>query len=441
MSRILFTTIGSLGDLHPLIAIGLELQRRGHVVSFCTSEGYRDKLESLGFGFDPLRPNAAPGDEIADRVREIFDPKKGPERLLRSWIMPELRSTYADLVQAVIGNPANASTPAQDSRGTSHATVDLLLSGELVYAAPLVAEKFGLPWASCITAPMSFFSAYDLPILPPAQKLSRLLKRFGPRVNRGMIRLIKWSTREWGAPVQTLRAELGLTPGANPIYEGKFAPQLVLAMFSSVLSGPQPDWPPNTVITGFPFYDGVVTDGGLPAEVRQFLDRGEPPVVFTLGSSAVFDPGRFYEESATAATLAKCRAVLLTGRNVAKIAPSKNIICYDYVGFSELFSRAAAVVHQGGVGTTGQVMRAGRPMLVMPYGFDQPDNADRIQRLGLGRTVSRKAYSARRVAECLRDLLDCPSYRENALRVRQLLQRDNGSVTAADALEKLLRQS
>jgi UDP:flavonoid glycosyltransferase YjiC (YdhE family) len=130
--------------------------------------------------------------------------------------------------------------------------------------------------------------------------------------------------------------------------------------------------------------------------------------------------------------------VLLTGRNAAKIASSKDIICYDYVGFSELFSRASAVVHQGGVGTTGQVMRAGRPMLVMPYGFDQPDNADRIQRLGLGRTISRSAYSAKRVAECLRHLLDCPSYSENAVRVSQLLQRENGAVTAADALEKLL---
>jgi len=440
MSRILFTTIGSLGDLHPLIAIGLELQRRGHIVGFCTSEGYRDKLQSLGFRFDPLRPNAAPGDEIADRVREIFDPKKGAERLLRNWIMPELRSTYADLAQAVKGGPAKASNPAQDSHGTSGRNVELLVSGELVYAAPLVAEKFGLPWASCTTAPMSFFSAYDLPILPPVQKLSRLLKRFGPRVNGGMIRLIKWSTREWGAPVQLLRAELGLPPGEDPIYEGKFAPRLVLAMFSSVLSGPQPDWPPKTVITGFPFYDGVESAGRLPAEVREFLDEGEPPVVFTLGSSAVFDPGRFYEESARAATLAKCRAVLLTGRNATKIASSKDIVCYDYVGFSELFARAAAVVHQGGVGTTAQVMRAGRPMLVMPYGFDQPDNADRIQRLGLGRTISRKAYSARRVAECLRELLDCPFYSQSAVRVSQLLQREDGAFTAADALEKLLEQ-
>jgi UDP:flavonoid glycosyltransferase YjiC (YdhE family) len=439
MSRILFTTIGSLGDLHPLIAIGLELQNRGHCVRFCTSEGYREKLQSLGFGFDPLRPNAAPGDDISDRIREIFDPRKGPERLLRDWILPELRSTYADLVQAAIGAPANG--PGQlkaDCRTAKNRATDLLVSGELVYAAPLVAEKFGLPWASCITAPMSFFSAYDLPILPPVQKLSTFLKRLGPQVNGGLLRLIKMLTREWGAPVQSLRAELGLSPGANPIHEGKFSPQLVLAMFSPVLGAPQPDWPPNTVITGFPFYDGGEKAMGLPVELREFVDKGEPPIVFTLGSSAVFDPGTFYEQSATAAALIKRRAVLLTGGNTPKIRFSKDVVCHDYARFSELFSRAAAVVHQGGVGTTAQVMRAGRPMLVMPYGFDQPDNAARIQRLGLGRTISRKAYSGNRAAEYLRDLLESPLYRENAVRVSEVLQCEKGAMTAAQALEKLL---
>jgi UDP:flavonoid glycosyltransferase YjiC (YdhE family) len=435
MSRILFTTIGSLGDLHPLIGIGLELQRRGHSVRFCTSEGYRDKLQSLGFGFDSLRPNVAPNDALSDRIREIFDPRNGPERLLRRWILPELRSTYADLVQAAVGTPA-----AQDGRTAKNRATDLLVSGELVYAAPLVAEKFGLPWASCITAPMSFFSAYDLPILAQVQKLCRWLKRFGPRVKGGVVGLIKTLTRKWGAPVKSLRAELGLPPGADPIYEGKFSPQLVLAMFSSVLGGPQPDWPLNTVVTGFPFYDGAENPTGLPAELHEFLDKGEPPIVFTLGSSAVFDPGTFYEQSATAAALVKRRAVLLTGTNVPKIPFSKDVVCYDYVRFSDLFARVAAVVHQGGVGTTAQVMRAGRPMLVMPYGFDQPDNAARVERLGLGRTISRKAYSGEAAAECLRDLLELPSYKENAVRVSQIIQRETGAVTAAQALEKLLEK-
>lgn len=112
------TTLGSLGDLHPLIAIGLELRQRGHSVWFCASASYRPKIESLGFGFYPLRPDLTPENPaMAHVVREIFDPIKGVERLLRGYLFPELRATYDDLMRAIAGNGG----------------ADLLVSGELVY--------------------------------------------------------------------------------------------------------------------------------------------------------------------------------------------------------------------------------------------------------------------------------------------------------------------
>ena len=436
MSRILFATIGSLGDLHPLVAIALELQRRGHAIRFCTSEGYRNRLEPLGFGFHPLRPDSAPNDEkVSARIKDIFDPKRGPERLLRSWIFPELRSTYEDLMEAVFGHKeTQGNRNASDDR-----TADLLVTGELVYPAPLISEKFNLPWASCITAPISFFSSHDLPILPPAQRLSRWLRQFGPGVNRWTIRTIKLATSKWSAPVEEFRGELGLPPGADPIYHGKFSPRLTLAMFSSAFAEAQPDWPANTVVTGFPFYDGVSQTHGLPPELGKFLKAGEPPVVFTLGSSAVFDARDFYEQSAAAAALLGRRAVLLTGSNIPTIRRDKNILCCEYARFSELFPHACAVVHQGGIGTTAQALRAGCPMLVMPFGFDQPDNAARIERLGLGRSISRTRYSAERVARCLEDLITSPKYRQAASRISASLRDENGAATAADALENLLQ--
>jgi UDP:flavonoid glycosyltransferase YjiC (YdhE family) len=298
MRRILMATISSLGDLHPLIAIGLELRARGHNVRFCSSETYRAKMESLGFGFDSLRPDATPeNDAAAHLVREIMDPKKGAERLVRQFMMPQVCGMYADLLRAVTGPPP----------------MDLLVSGELVYPAPLIAEKFGLRWASYITAPMSFFSAWDPPVLPPFPNISRFCGRLGPGPNKVLIGVVKLVTRRWSEPLRKLRSEVGLSPGRDPIYEGKFSPRLVLAGFSSVLGAPQPDWPPNTVITGFPFYDGSTEQTPLQDQLARFIKAGEPPMVFTLGSSAVLDPGTFYTESAEAARLLKRRAVLLVG--------------------------------------------------------------------------------------------------------------------------------
>jgi UDP:flavonoid glycosyltransferase YjiC (YdhE family) len=370
-----------------------------------------------------LHPDASPENEaMAHLVKEFMDPRKGAERLIRKFIMPHLAATYADLLRAVTGPPA----------------IDLLVSGELVYPAPLIAEKFGVRWASYITAPMSFFSVHDPPVLPPFPKFAQVFRWLGPGVTRVGIQAVKLVTRKWSEPVRELRAKLGLPPGRDPIYEGKFSPQLVLATFSRVLADPQPDWPANTVITGFPFYDGDAERDPLPAELAQFLESGQSPIVFTLGSAAVLDPGKFYTESAEAARLLKKRAVLLVGRNPPPAPLPEGVVAFGYVRFSELFPRAAAVVHQGGVGTTGQALRAACPMLIIPYNFDQPDNAARMVRLGTGRLISRDSYSAARAAQELKLLLDGSNYRRKATELGSVVRREDGSTVACDALERLL---
>ncbi len=176
----------------------------------------------------------------------------------------------------------------------------------------------------------------------------------------------------------------------------------------------------------------------LPQDLARFLAAGSPPIVFTLGSSAVLDPGKFYQESVEAARLLKRRAVLLVGQNPPPAPLPEGVVAFGYVRFSELFARAAAVVHQGGIGTTGQALRAGRPMLVMPYSFDQPDNGARIVRLGAGRTISRKHYSAKRVARELRKLLADPAYALAAAKISQRIQEERGTEVACNALERLL---
>ena len=96
-----------------------------------------------------------------------------------------------------------------------------------------------------------------------------------------MRRLARFVTRKWPEPVYELRRELGLPPGKNPIFDAKHSPNLVLALFSRVLGTEQKDWPANTLITGFCFYDADAGNAALPAQLNEFLAAGEPPVVFT----------------------------------------------------------------------------------------------------------------------------------------------------------------
>jgi rhamnosyltransferase subunit B len=224
--------------------------------------------------------------------------------------------------------------------------------------------------------------------------------------------------------------------------EGQFSPFGTLALFSPSFAAPQQDWPARTVATGFAFYDKLDAGStGLPDGLADFLNAGPAPVVFTLGSSAVFDPGRFYQVSAEAANRLGIRAVLLAGPEFTKRVPirsSESLHIAEYARYSELFPRAAAVVHPGGVGTTAQVLRAGKPMLVMPYSHDQPDNAARVKRLGVGLSISRNDYTVSRVSKLIGRLLEDGGAASRAKKLAEQISVENGARAAADVIEQQL---
>ena len=219
-----------------------------------------------------------------------------------------------------------------------------------------------------------------------------------------------------------------------------WSPTLNLALFSPRFAAPQPDWPPHTIATGFPEW---VPPQRPNAALDAFLDAGEPPIVFTLGSSAVHTADAFWEHSAKAVAMLGRRAVLLTGIDVphklSDGARSAQVFVADYAPHARLFPRAAAIVHQGGVGTTARALASGRPMLVVPYSHDQPDNAARCERLGVARVLARDRYSAARAAAALRALLADAALARRAAETGAAIAAERGAATAADAIERALR--
>lgn len=423
--RIVFSTYGTFGDVNPLVALSLELKRRGHRPVLAVPEMFRPKVEPLGIDFARVRPDQDPNDTRL--IAMIYDIKHGTETGLREFLFPALRESYEDLKAAA------------EAEGGA----DLLVTGELAYAGPLVAEKLGVPWASYVLAPFSFFSGYDPPVLPPYPTLARAQDRI-PVLGHVVARFARLVTRRWPEPVYALRRDLGLPRGKDPIFDAKHSERLALALYSDVLGKPQPDWPRSVKITGFPFYDGFGDEGQLPAELAAFIERGPAPLVFTLGSAAVMHAGDFYEQSAAAAGMLGERAVLLVGaddRNLPKRSLPDSICVARYAPFSKIFPRASVVVHQGGIGTTAQALRAGRPMLVMPYSHDQPDNARRVRRLGVAEVLGRKKYTAKAAASLISRLLSKSAYATRASAVADKLAGENGAAAACDALEAALQAS
>ena len=177
----------------------------------------------------------------------------------------------------------------------------------------------------------------------------------------------------------------------------------------------------------------------LPPEVETFLAGGEPPIVFTLGSAAVYIARDFYAESVRAAERLGRRALLLLGKNPPPANLPPTAFAWDYLPYARIFPRASVVVHQGGVDTTAQALRAARPMLVVPFAHDQFDNAARITRLGVGRTLGRSRYRPRRVARVLAELLADGRYTAAVIAASQRLRAEKGVETACNAIEQLLR--
>ncbi|MEB3827058.1 glycosyltransferase [Phormidium sp. CCY1219] len=423
--RIVITTYGSFGDVHPYIAIALELKARGYHPAIAMSENYRPKIETEGIEFCPIRPNAAIDiEQDGEWIAVLKQSQRDSEYAICYVLMPHLRGTYRDLKQAVRG-------------------ADLLITHHLSFAGSLVAQTTGIPWVSTVLSPISFMSAYDLP-----GKGDRSLSAYEQALKRvaddSLLRLARWQTRYWSAPMRQLRRELGLGPGLDPVFEGQHSPDLVLALFSQILADRQPDWPPQTQITGFPFYDRRASfESHLSPELLEFLAAGEPPIVFTLGSLFVWTPGNFYLEGAKAAAQLGYRSVLLMGQaahTLSRHELPEGAIAVDYAPHSEIFPRAAAIAHHGGVGTTGQALRSGKPMLVVPFAHDQPDNAARVVRLGVGRTLALSESSAQQMASELKELLFNPSYAAKAAEIGQVMQGENGVGNAADAIVSYLNQ-
>jgi len=202
----------------------------------------------------------------------------------------------------------------------------------------------------------------------------------------------------------------------------------------------QPQVAPHTLIAGFAYYDADAGNAKLPPNLEEFMNSREAPVVFTLGSAAVLAAGDFYEVSAKAAMELGTRAVLLIGtdpRNKPATALPDSICVAEYAPYSALFSSAKLVVHQGGVGTTAQCLRAGKPMLIMPYSHDQPDNARRMKRLGVAKVIQKASYTPKKVTRKLRKMLDEPTLAQKASAIAEQLRHEDGVKTACDALEEL----
>lgn len=423
--RIVIATWGSLGDLHPYLAIAVELRRRGHRVLVVTNALYQSKVQSLGLEFHALGPAVPEGAGARRIIERAMHPWLGSQWLFQSFLDPYSRQAFEELNEACRG-------------------ADFLLAHAIVLAAPLVAARRGLSWATGVLSPISFFSRTDPPFAPGP--LDGLVTRSSPgelwgRISKPLARVL---TRSWFRHFDALRSEAGMETRSHPLFDAMFSGRGTLSLFSSQLGEPQPDWPTSTVQCGVPILEQQVLE---PGDWPGWIGQGEAPIVWTLGSTAVHIARDFWRHTFHAGREMYgshgLRSLFLAGSGHYWRLPTPPRhwgLVANYAPFEALFPRARIVVHQGGVGTTQAVMKSGVPQLIVPWAQDQPDNAARIVARGFGLSLHRARFNDGTATQALASLADDPKYLQRARECAAQMQRaePQPAARAANAIEAWL---
>jgi rhamnosyltransferase subunit B len=407
--NVLLPTLGSSGDINPFVALGLALQARGHRATVITNPIFQAQIESQG-----LRFLGVGTEEMARRV--IADPDLWHTRKSFGLVSRVLISSLEDMFRAIEAN-------ADQNTVMAFSTLSL--------GARLAQEKLGIPSASVHLQPGIFRSVEEQGMFSNMRLSAahpKWLKRVVFRLADSLM-----LDRNLKRPLNAFRARLGLAPVNRIMHHWLHSPQLVIAFFPHWFAEPQPDWPQNMHLVGFPLWDAHDTD--VLDEALEFLERGPPPLIFTPGSAGS-TMHEFFSESVNAARSLRMRAMLVT--NFPEQVPANlppGIKLFGYLPFSQVLPRSALVVYHGGIGTLAQGIKAAVPHLVVPHAHDQFDNAWRLEQLGLGGSIASNAYRARRAADAIRRLMSDDA--ATAQRRRDYSQRIDAPAAIERAVELL----
>ena len=417
--RWLLVSWGSRGDLHPFLALGRGLMARGDEVTLVGHPEWGDDTRCAGLRF--VATDEPPRDEILQRHPDILSSKWGGIPSLHTLMREVIAPGFPPLLAALL-----AEAPQHDA----------IIAHHFAFPGAIAAEVAGKPWVTVTLAPGVIPSAYSLPGAQFGRAGSGPVARARNRVIWSAGRLI--TSRLVDPLVNQLRREQGLAPIRDAVF-GAHSPLLNLQLYSKHFAPPAPDWSGEKKQAGFCFFDPP--QAALGDEIEAFLAQGEPPVLFTLGSTAARSPGRFYEDAAEACRRLRLRGLLLVGSpaNRPQQMPP-GVLAVDYAPYGPLMPRVRAAVHQCGIGTLSHALRAGLPTVAVPFAFDQPNNACRLEELGVAELVRPQKRNAAALTAALKKLLAGPAV-SHARKIGGRIRRGDGVAAACSILEETLGRS
>jgi rhamnosyltransferase subunit B len=411
----ILATLGTDGDVFPYIGLGAQLRSRGHPVTLAAPEPYRALAEGLELAFRPLVTTEETDEMIADP--DLFHPLRSG-RMMARWGGRFIGRQYELLAELAQGADR------------------VLIANPGVLAARLVQEKLRCPTATLLLQPGLLPSTVAPPEMPAGLTLPRGLPRALGELYWAGVDAVGYLLV--ARPLNPIRTSLGLPP-VRRLFRWWLSPELVIGLFPHWYAAPQPDWPAQLRLAGFGRFDGA-RGGELADDVRAFCQSGTAPIAFTLGTGMTH-AAEFFRAATEACTLLAARGLLIT-KYPHQLPPHlpPQVRHVAFAPFRQLLPRCAAVVHHGGIGTTAAALAAGIPQLILPLAWDQPDNAERVRRLGAGASLAPRHRTAAHLARALARLIT-PGVQARCRAIANQLRDTDGLAVAADWIEHLAARS
>ncbi len=396
---ILLIPMGTPGDVQPFVEIGRGLVARGvraGLVAHAPCESWARR-----YGLEFIELGSARDFQLLLDDANLWNINKAHRVFAKKLVLPTLRP-MVEIIEREM--KADAST--------------VVVAQSMAMGARVAQEALGAKVLTLHRQPTSLRSVIDPPKLPYLP-MGRGVPRWARRAQYWL--MDRFVDHVFAPGLNAFRAEFGLPAIKSVLGDWLHSPDGVIGMWPEWFAPPQADWPGKVRLAGF---DVQSTSEREPsAALVKFLDEGEPPIVFTTGSGMKHG-ARFYAESAKACALLNRRGILAT--RFADQVPAElpaGVMHVDYAPFQWLLPRCGAAVHHAGIGTVAQCLAAGVRQLCVPgMVFDNADNAGRLERLGVSRTLDRRRYQADRVAGALRGLLADAATGE---RCREMAKRVN----------------
>ena len=402
--KIFISSIGSRGDVQPVLALAVELKSMHHKIALCTAPNFREWVESQGIEFIPIGPDL-----------KKYAGGKGPDH----YVKPSRQQLKRAAAQAV---RSQFQVILEAARG-----YDLMIAGGAVqFATRSVAEILNVPY---------LFVAYSPVVLPSQEYPPPKIRSSYPQSLPQMINRWLWmkDSQSWNnkfrATLNEERVKFGLTP-VRDVRSHIFTDHPWLA--SDPVLGPAPTGNNMKITQTGPW---LLPDYSLlPDELEKFLASGDPPVYIGFGSTTPSDQtALLFIEAAK-----KLRLHVIISRGWADLNPAEEnsgFLSIGDVNFGKLFKRVRAIIHHGGSGTTTAAALGGKPQVVVPHTYDQFYWANRVERSGIGYSVRpgkhlTPDYIAGLILKCLR-----PAITERAQEIMERIELQ-GARKAAERISK-----